>query len=347
MAVARARAPTGSRSSGAGSSPPRASSRWPRSTTTGAMCARVPRARHRPRWSRFHHFTIPRWLAAPGRVGGARRARALRPVRASGSPPTSATSSAGPARSTSPTSWPSWGISSGSSRPGCATRAGATPSTTRWCRAHRLGVEALRAGPGRLPGGPHPVHDRLSARARGRGAARADPAAHRGRVPRGHRRATTSSACSATPGCGSGPTGSSAAEEGVPTTQMGYEFWPEALEATVRRAWEVTGGMPGARHRERDRHGRRRRQRIAYVTGALAGRRGAASTTASTCGATSTGACSTTSSGSSGTGRPSAWSRWTTPPSSAGPSRARTGSATSPGPTPCPEQRASPAGPAG
>ena len=23
---------------------------------------------------------------------------------------------------------------------------------------------------------------------------------------------------------------------------MGYEFWPEALEATIRRAWEVTGG---------------------------------------------------------------------------------------------------------
>jgi beta-glucosidase len=25
---------------------------------------------------------------------------------------------------------------------------------------------------------------------------------------------------------------------------MGYEFWPQAVEATVRRAWEVTGGTP-------------------------------------------------------------------------------------------------------
>jgi len=25
---------------------------------------------------------------------------------------------------------------------------------------------------------------------------------------------------------------------------MGYEFWPEALEATIRRAWEVTHGVP-------------------------------------------------------------------------------------------------------
>ena len=31
---------------------------------------------------------------------------------------------------------------------------------------------------------------------------------------------------------------------GVPLTQMGYEFWPEALEASIRRAWEVTRGVP-------------------------------------------------------------------------------------------------------
>ncbi len=31
-------------------------------------------------------------------------------------------------------------------------------------------------------------------------------------------------------------------EPGVPTLIMGYEFWPEALEATIRRAWQVTGG---------------------------------------------------------------------------------------------------------
>ena len=30
----------------------------------------------------------------------------------------------------------------------------------------------------------------------------------------------------------------------MPTTQMGYEFWPEALEGTIRRAWQVTGGLP-------------------------------------------------------------------------------------------------------
>ena len=41
-----------------------------------------------------------------------------------------------------------------------------------------------------------------------------------------------------------GPEGSMGGEVGVPTTQMGYEFWPEALEGTVRRAWDKTGHLP-------------------------------------------------------------------------------------------------------
>ena len=41
-----------------------------------------------------------------------------------------------------------------------------------------------------------------------------------------------------------GPDGMLGPEDGVRLTQMGYEFWPEALEATIRRAWEVTGGVP-------------------------------------------------------------------------------------------------------
>lgn len=40
------------------------------------------------------------------------------------------------------------------------------------------------------------------------------------------------------------PQGAIGPEEGVETTPMGYEFWPEALEATIRRAWDVTGQIP-------------------------------------------------------------------------------------------------------
>jgi beta-glucosidase len=41
-----------------------------------------------------------------------------------------------------------------------------------------------------------------------------------------------------------GPQGILDPERDVRITQMGYEFWPEALEATLRYAWKVTGGVP-------------------------------------------------------------------------------------------------------
>jgi beta-glucosidase len=39
-----------------------------------------------------------------------------------------------------------------------------------------------------------------------------------------------------------GPDGVLDNEEGVPSLIMGYEYYPEALEATIRRAWSYTGG---------------------------------------------------------------------------------------------------------
>jgi beta-glucosidase len=39
-----------------------------------------------------------------------------------------------------------------------------------------------------------------------------------------------------------GPDGPTGNEDGVDVLVMGYEFWPEALAATIRRAWEVTKG---------------------------------------------------------------------------------------------------------
>jgi beta-glucosidase len=37
-----------------------------------------------------------------------------------------------------------------------------------------------------------------------------------------------------------GPEGLRGPAPGIRTTLMGYEFWPDALEATIRRAWDVT-----------------------------------------------------------------------------------------------------------
>jgi beta-glucosidase len=67
-----------------------------------------------------------------------------------------------------------------------------------------------------------------------------------------------------------GPDGALGGEAGVPTTQMGYEYYPEALEGTIRRAWEKTGGLPvhvtenGIGTDDDD-------ARIEYVRGALQG----------------------------------------------------------------------------
>ncbi len=41
-----------------------------------------------------------------------------------------------------------------------------------------------------------------------------------------------------------GPGGTLPVPEGAETTQMGYEFYPEALEATIRRAHQEAGGIP-------------------------------------------------------------------------------------------------------
>jgi beta-glucosidase len=69
-----------------------------------------------------------------------------------------------------------------------------------------------------------------------------------------------------------GPSGAVPVPEGAETTQMGYEYWPQCLEATVRRAWQVTDGVPvlvtenGIGSADDDR-------RIDYVREALAGLR--------------------------------------------------------------------------
>jgi beta-glucosidase len=66
-----------------------------------------------------------------------------------------------------------------------------------------------------------------------------------------------------------GPDGVLPPEGGVPVTQMGYEYWPKAVEATVRRAWEVTGGTPVV-VTENGISTADDTQRIAFVTDALA-----------------------------------------------------------------------------
>jgi beta-glucosidase len=68
-----------------------------------------------------------------------------------------------------------------------------------------------------------------------------------------------------------GPDGRLPAEDGVPTLIMGYEYYPQALEATIRRAWEVTKGAVPILVTENGIGTDDDAQRIAYVRTALEG----------------------------------------------------------------------------
>ncbi len=68
-----------------------------------------------------------------------------------------------------------------------------------------------------------------------------------------------------------GPSGWVGPQPGVPTLVMGYEYWPGALEACLRRAWGRTGGSVPLLVTENGIGTDDDAQRRAYVTEALAG----------------------------------------------------------------------------
>jgi beta-glucosidase len=68
-----------------------------------------------------------------------------------------------------------------------------------------------------------------------------------------------------------GADGLAGPEPGVPVLDMGYEYWPQALEATLRRAWAYTGGRVPLMVTENGIGTTDDDQRIAYVHAALSG----------------------------------------------------------------------------
>jgi beta-glucosidase len=67
------------------------------------------------------------------------------------------------------------------------------------------------------------------------------------------------------------PDGMTGPEPGVPTLAMGYEYWPQALEASLRHAWDVTGGTVPLLVTENGIATEDDAQRTAYVRAALEG----------------------------------------------------------------------------
>jgi beta-glucosidase len=68
-----------------------------------------------------------------------------------------------------------------------------------------------------------------------------------------------------------GPKGWIGPQPGVPVLTMGYEYWPSALEATIRRAWAYTGGRIPLLVTENGIGTDDDDQRIAYIGAALSG----------------------------------------------------------------------------
>ena len=216
----------------------------------------------------FHHFTSPRWVAASG--GWEEPRTAERFARFCESAVERLGDLIGMACTINePNSVATWGHLVGLFPPGPRGPEARLRANDTFVAAHHRAVEVLKSGPGDYPVGITVAMNDWQAVEGGEAhldelrrpmedvfleAARTDDyigvqAYTRARV---------------------GPDGVLGPEEGVGTTQMGYEYWPGALEATVRRAWEVTGGVP-VHVTENGIGTADDQQRVEYVTRALEG----------------------------------------------------------------------------
>jgi len=192
----------------------------------------------------FHHFTNPRWLATKGGWEAADSPELFarfcaRTARAFGD-------SIGRACTINePNIVSLMGYIVGVFPPGVKDIGRRRVVSANLCKAHRLAVDELRAGPGDYPVGLSLSMTEYQAVDGGE--------QKRDQI----RRSMEDIFLEATEGddfvgvqtysrMRVGPEGALfEAEEGVPViAAMGYERWPQALEATIRRANEVTGGIP-------------------------------------------------------------------------------------------------------
>jgi beta-glucosidase len=131
--------------------------------------------------------------------------------------------------------------------PGCRDRERWLAASEHFVAAHRRAVDVLGAGPGDFPVG-------LTVSMSDYQAVPADDPAAISRVERvrGHSEDMFLQACRGDDFVGVqsysrtrvGPDGMLGNEDGQDVLVMGYEYWPQVLAATIRRAWEVTEHVP-------------------------------------------------------------------------------------------------------
>jgi len=217
----------------------------------------------------FHHFTTPRWLAARGgwaepRVADAfarfceRAARALAPVMRRA------------CTINEPNIVALHGYQTGVFPPGRREPALRRVVGDHFCEAHRKAVDAIRTAAPDVPVGL--TLSMADYQAVAGGEARRDQIV----------RSMEDVFLDATEGDDFvgvqvytrervGPDGLAGNEPGVPVLPMGYEYWPQALEACLRRAWEYTEGEVPLLVTENGIGTDDDDQRIDYVADSLAG----------------------------------------------------------------------------
>jgi beta-glucosidase len=190
----------------------------------------------------FHHFTSPRWLAARG--GWTEPATADRFARFAERTTRHLGDLVGRACTfNEPNVVATFGHLWGLFPPGLRDPALRERANAVFIAAHRKAADAIHAGPGRAPVGLTLAMQDLQAVPGGEAVRDAERRlmedvyleAARGDDYVGVQTYTRFRY---------GPHGMIPPEPGARTTQMGYEFWPEALEATIRRAWDVARGVP-------------------------------------------------------------------------------------------------------
>ncbi|HEV7732831.1 MAG TPA: family 1 glycosylhydrolase [Candidatus Binatia bacterium] len=190
----------------------------------------------------YHHFTTPRWVAAKGGWTDPETAeRFARFCERTAKHIGDLTSFV--CTLNEPNIVATFGHRWGLFPPGLRDHAMRLRANETLIAAHRLAVDVIKSGPGNAPvgmtlamqehqavdGGEQHVADEL--------AVMEDPYLEAARGDDFFGVQTYSR-------LRFGPNGMVGPEPGVPTTQMGYEFWPQALEFTIRRAWDKTHHVP-------------------------------------------------------------------------------------------------------
>ena len=190
----------------------------------------------------FHHFSSPRWVGAGGGWASAGTAERF------GRYVTKATSHLGDligraCTINEPSMVATGGYLSGAFPPGERDREARHRANATFIEAHHRAVEAIRSGPGDAPVGICLAMSDYQAVDGGE--------SYLDRI----RTAMEDVFLDALAGddfvgvqsysrTRVGPSGALRPEPGIELTQMGYEFWPESLEAVIRRAYDRSGGVP-------------------------------------------------------------------------------------------------------